>query len=67
MKLKVNGDYLHEVFFNSAFYSKTFTLMIVSEPDALASKNNFLLFTIIVLAAVIACFVFMVSNASLIF
>ena len=67
MKLRVNGEYLHEVFFESVFYSKNFRLMLISEPEAIASINNFLVFCIVILCVVVVGFLFMLTKGKAIF
>lgn len=67
MTLTVDGRPLHDVFYESIFYSKNFKIMIISEPDAISAINNFLAFAIAVLCIVVVGFVFMLYKGKLIF
>lgn len=67
MRLRVDGAPLHDVFFDSVFYSKNFKVMIISQPDSISAINNFLAFAIAILCIVVVGFVFMLYKGKLIF
>jgi hypothetical protein len=67
MKLTVDGTPLHDVFYESIFYSKNFRVMIISAPDAISAINNFLAFAIAILCIVVVGFVFMLYKGKMIF
>lgn len=67
MTLRIDGSPLHDVFFDSVFYSKNFRVMVISSPEAISAINNFLVFCIVVLCLVVVGFIFMITKGKMIF
>jgi hypothetical protein len=67
MKLRIDGRPLHDVYFDSVFYSKNYRVMIISSPDAISAINNFLVFSIVILCLVVIGFIFMITKGKMIF